>query len=286
MDDPKNILSVEVDIRKQSVQDNQVILNGDVEVIHYGDEGIIDLAALLTFLVNKNNTDASYVYLDELIGKGVTTDYIDFFFVSESVPIAGNLTTLSAMDEIAPNDSQRSSSEKTLIVVVTLLSITIIGMATVLCWIGGGWLALRKQVKALILREEELTRMTHQNDAIQTKRTEETDEENSPSRDSQTKFTNPSGILGVYGIDMYGSDKLQGLGIKTPGRSNNDDEDDDDLGTPMSTYSDTNRAPIGIMSMRKLVPEALQQQSQESSDDEHDQDEVDVGGYGTKKLEY
>jgi hypothetical protein len=292
LEDPKQVLDVAVDIEKQSVQESQVVLTGTVDVMHYGDQGIIDLAALLTFLVNKNKTDSYHVYLDDLIGLGAAVDSIDFSFITESVALASNLTVF---DESTSNDgSGRTSSEKTLIVVVTLLSITVLGLSSVLCWIGGGWIALRKQVKVLLLREEELTRMTLQHDTIKQKPTEETeDDDNSPSRESQTNFTNPSGVLGVHGIDMYGSDRLQGLGIKTPARLQNDfcDPDDDNLATPMSTYSDTDRAPIGIMSMRKLVgaDNAIHQHSEgeeEEDSEELDEEAGNVENYQTKKLQY
>ena len=289
LEDPKHVLDVDVDIEKQSVQESQVVLSGIVDVMHYGDQGIIDLAALLTFLVNKNNTESSHVYLDDLIGLGATVDNIDFSFVQESNVLASNLTVL---ESTSSDESGRTSSEKTLIVVVTLLSITVLGLSSVLCWIGGGWLALRRQVEVLLLREEELTRMTHQHDTIKQKPTEETEgDDNSPSRDSQTNFTNPSGVLGVYGMDTYGSDRLQGLGIKTPARSKNGggDPDDDDLATPMSTYSDTDRAPIGIMSMRKLVGanDAIHQHhSEEDEEEDHEDFDEETGDYQTKKLEY
>ncbi|MCE2972336.1 MAG: hypothetical protein LW852_02715, partial [Sediminibacterium sp.] len=278
LDDPKNILNVAVDFEKQTVDGNEVVLTGNVNVFHYGNQGIIDLAALLTFLVNKNNTDSNYIYMDRLIGMGATIEFLDFSFVSESLLLASNLTTVS------DGDSGRSGSEKTLIVVVTLLSITLVGLSAVLCWITGGWLSLRRQVNILLLREESLTR-THKQE-IHAKPTEDTDEDGSRSRDSQTNFTNPSGILGVYGHNMYGSDKLKGLGIKTPGRSGNGDLDDDEnLATPMSTYSDTDRAPIGIMSMRKLVGPSLAEQTREDEEDEVD-DACDLENLGMKKLEY
>lgn len=294
MDDPVNVLSVDVDIEKQTIDENNAVLTGKVQMMHYGDQGIIDLAALLTFLVNKNNTDSNYVYIDQLIGTGATVESVDFFFVSESVPQAFNLTATVDAGSTATSSS-RPSSETTLIVVVTLLSITLLGLSAVLCWIGGGWLALRRQVKILLMREEELTRMTQQNNGIQTKTTHETDDEGdgSPSRDTQTNFTNASGILGVYGLNGYGSNKLQSLSIKTPAPSKNDDLiNDDDLATPMSTYSDTNRAPIGIMSMRRLVgSNSLMHVNGDDSghsdeEENHVQDNVDVGNLGMKKLEY
>ncbi|KAG7356162.1 hypothetical protein IV203_000848 [Nitzschia inconspicua] len=286
LNDPKNVLKLTVDIEEQTINEDKVEFNGVVDMMHYGDQGIIDLAALLTFLVNKNNTDSSYAYMDRLIGMNATLEFIDFFFISESRQLASNLTFISEYGNMISSSSGRSGSEKTLIVVVTLLSITLIALASVLCWIGGGWLALRRQVKILLQREEEMTRMTQQ-DGIQPKRTEETEDDDqcSPSRDSQTNFTNPSGILGVYGMNGYTMDKLQGLGIKTPGRATNGETDDHDLATPMSTFSDTDRAPIGIMSMRKLVgPDAMSQRDE--SDEEGAEDDCDIENFGMKKLEY
>jgi hypothetical protein len=285
LNDPKNVLNVAVGINKQTVDEKKVVLRGDVDVLHYGDQGIIDLAALLTFLVNKNNTDSNYVYMDHLIGMSATVEYVNFSFVSESVPLASDLTLISE-NKYTASSSGRSGNEKTLIVVVTLLSITLITLASILCWIGGGWLALRRQVKILLQREEEITRMTQQ-DAIQPKSTEETEDDGelSPSRDTPTNFTNPSGILGVYGMNGYGGDKLQGLGIKTPARTNNGEIYNDDLLTPM----------IGIMSMRKLIgphsampPRDLDEDEDddESSEAENGENEGDVENYGMKKLKY
>ena len=295
LDDPKNVLSISVDVKRQMVEGEEVVLSGGVTMMHYGDQGIIDLAALLTFLVNKNNTDSDYVYMDQLLADsiGATVEYLDFDFVSESVPLAANLTTLEAVEEGNNEGSDRSGSEKALIVVVTLLSITLLGLSVILCWIGGGWLQLRQKVKELLLREEEMTRMTNQPPEIKPKNTEETadDCENSPTNESKTNFTNPSGILGVYGMNNYGVEKLQGLGIKTPARSKNG-EIDEEMATPMSVYSDSDRAPIGIMSMRKLVgSNAIMQSNEDNSDNEQDQDEnclpdpsnIDLG---MKKLEY
>ncbi|KAL3903026.1 MAG: hypothetical protein SGILL_010605, partial [Bacillariaceae sp.] len=288
LDDPKNVLSVNVNVEKQRIDGQQIILDAHVVVLHYGDQGIIDLAALLTFLVNKNNTDSNYVYMDRLVDNGATVEALDFFFESESVPIAANLTMTTASS--TQNDSGRSGKEKALIVVVTLLSVALCGLAIVLCWIGGGWLELKRQVKVLLDREEELTRMTQQH-GIQAKGTHDTESEedaNSPTRDDQTNFTNPSGILGVYGMNMYGQDKLQGLGIKTPAKNGEvDAAEDDGLATPMSTFSDTDRAPIGIMSMRKLVgPEntlAIRGSEDEEEDDEAlDNEHNDIENFGTK----
>jgi hypothetical protein len=288
LDDPKNVLSVSVDIEKQRIEGQQIILEGHVDVMHYGDQGIIDLAALLTFLVNKNNTDSNYVYMDHLVDSGATVEALDFFFVSESVPLASNLT-LTTESSTSSGPSDRTGKEKALIVVVVLLSITLIGLAAVLCWIGGGWLALKRQVQVLLDREEEMTRMTQQ-DGIRAKGTHDTeseDDSNSPSRESQTNFTNPSGVLGVYGMSIYGQDKLQGLGIKTPAKNGDvDAAEDDGLATPMSTYSDTDRVPIGIMSMRKLVGTdsnlPLPQDDDEEDDDALDNEHKDIENFGTK----
>jgi hypothetical protein len=292
LNDPKNVLNVAVSIKKQTVDENQVFLKGDIDVMHYGDQGIIDLAALLTFLVNKNNTNSSYVYMDHLIGMGATVEYVEFDFVSESVPLSSNLTLVSEYNKNVTS-SGRSSNEKILIVVVTLLSITLIALASIICWIGGGWLALRRQVSVLLQREEELTRNTQQK-GIHPKGTEETEDDGelSPSPDTKTNFTNPSGILGVYGMNGDGGDKLKGLGIKTPARTYSGEMYDNYLATPMSTYSDTDRAPIGIMSMRKLVgshvlmPGRDENNDDDSSEGENVEKEGDHENFRMEKLEY
>ncbi len=90
----------------------------------------------------------------------------------------------------------------------------------------------------------------------------------------------------MCGINPYGADKLQGLGMKTPGRTKNGEIDEDDLATPMSTYSDSDRAPIGIMSMRKLVGSNMALQPREDDDSDDIDDELDVENLSMKKLEY
>jgi hypothetical protein len=281
LDGPTIVIDVAVDIQQQQVEGSIVVVDSKVEIFHLGDQGILDLAALLTFLVNKNNTDSSYRYLDSLIGMDSRIEIMSFGFVEESLRFT-NVTTGDKNE--TTGSSSRSESEKTLIIVTTFLSLTVFALSAVLIWIGGGWLMLRKQVKLLILREEEMTRMTQDIKPQPTQDTEEgemDDNNSSPnSRGSQTAFTHAgSGILGVNPyhasqFSMRGPSALDGLGIKmTPARGR-DAELADDLATPMSDYSDTNRGPIGIMSMRKMIPT--------NHDDEADGDD----NHGMKKLEY
>jgi len=206
--------------------------------------------------------------------------------------VVTNLTTTSELDAL--QNSQHSGNEKTLLVVTTLLSITLFGMSAILIWVGGGWLMLRKKIEILLLREEELTRMTQNIQSKPTADTQGGDEENpdssSPSRgESESQFTNPSGILGANntyaeGPSDRGPHSIYGLGPKTPAKMG--DNYADDLATPMSVmsdYSDTDRAPIGIMSMRKLVPSY----SYDEDENTEDEDENIEGGFaGMKKLEY
>ena len=288
LEEPDSLIDVSVNVEMQRVNGNEISLGSEVDVIHYGEVGISDMALLLTFLVNKNNTDSSFIYLDHIIKTNASVELISFDYVSESIAVVFNLTTTSESDEL--QNSQHSGNEKTLLVVTTLLSITLFGMSAILIWVGGGWLMLRKKMQVLLLREEELTRMTQNIQSKQTAETEDGDEENpdySPSRESQTQFTNPSGILGVNntyatGPSDRGPHSIYGLGLKTPAKLG--DSSADDLATPMSVmsdYSDTDRAPIGIMSMRKLVP------SFHHDEDEEDEDETIEGGFaGMKKLEY
>jgi hypothetical protein len=110
---------------------------------------------------------------------------------------------------------------------------------------------------------------------------EETDKEaGRPSNDGETQFTNPSGILGVnpyYGRSGNSGSALDGLGIKmTPAHGANNSDTGSEVFTPMSKathYSDSERMPIGIMSMRKLIPNG-------------DQDDINSSTFGIKRLEY
>ncbi|MGK3733470.1 MAG: hypothetical protein ACI90V_000306 [Bacillariaceae sp.] len=312
VEQPDSIIDVTVEVQSQEVNGNEISLDSEVTVIHYGNVGIIDLAALFTFLVNRNNTDSRFIYLDYLFQPDATIELISFDFVSESIAMASNITATSDMDM---QNSKYSGNEKTLLIVTTFLSITLFGMSAILIWVGGGWLMLRKKVQVLLLRDEELTRMTqnhhqqnhHQRGGIQSKPTAETeggdeeDPDNSRSNESQSHLTNPSGMLGVNdhrdnGSSEKGPISVYGLGVRTPAKIG---DTSDDFDTPMSvmstysSYSDTGRAPMGIMSMRKLVPSTQFLESQhdqdQDSDSDHDQNEtmeVEQSFAGMKKLEY
>jgi len=276
LEEPDSVIDVSVNVQTQEMNGNEVSLGSEVDVIHYGDIGITDLSALLTYLVNRNNTDSSFIYLDHLIRTDASIELISFDYISESIAMATNLTTISALNELA--NSPRNGNEKTLLFVTTLLSITLFGMSAILIWVGGGWLVLRRKVQDLLQREEEMTRMTMNIESKPTAQTEDGDEEDpdSPSRENgSSNFTNPSGILGVYG-----------LGINTPGKMSGG-MSVDDLATPMSVmsdYSDTDRVPIGIMSMRKLVPPS----QHAGGDEDEDEDNENMGSNfnGMKKLQY
>jgi hypothetical protein len=275
--DPNEVLSTTVAVQKQRLDNGIMIIESGLKVVHLGDEGIVDLAALLMFLTNKNTTNSSFTDLDNLIGMEVHLDMVSFTNADES-----NLLSSGNSEDVGISSTKKySDSEKTLIIVTSALSFSLFTLSIILIWVAGGWLALRKQVKVLIHREEELTRLTKQNnDEIKEKPTEDSDEE-SGDADDVTQFTNPSGILGVnpyYGQSSRTPGALDGLGIKmTPARESN--EDGSSIFTPMSAqtnYSDTGRAPIGIMSMRKLVPGNGGDQKDRNS----------LGNFGIKRLEY
>jgi len=258
LEEKDSVIDLSVNVQTQQTSGNDIYLGSKVDVVHYGDVEIPDVAALLTYLVNKNNTDSSFIYLDHILPVDAAIELISFDFISQSIPAATNLTTIEKLNEV--RDAKKYGSEKTLIVVTTLLSLTLFGMSAILIWVGGGWLSLRARVRELLLREEELTRMT-MNKNIVSKPTMETDEdEESPVRRNQSMHSS-----GMYTRGSQPNNSMYGLGVKTPSRMGSV-MSEDDLGTPMSVmsdYSDTNRAPLGIMSMRKLVP------PRDNNDDEH-----------------
>jgi hypothetical protein len=278
--EPNEVLNTAVSVRNQTIGNEVVVFDSLVEVIHIGDQGIFDLAALLMFLTNKNTTNSSFTTLDSLIGMGVHLDMVSFTNAEGSEVL--NVVESSAEDA----SSKYTESEQTLIIVTAALSLALFAMSVILIWVAGGWLALRKQVKVLIHREEELTRMTKQREQdleMLPTASEETDEEGGANEDD-TQFTNPSGILGVnpyYGRSGNGGSALDGLGIKmTPARGANSDTGSE-IFTPMSEathYSDSGRMPIGITSMRKLIP-----------DGEGEQDDINDSlrsSFGMKRLQY
>ena len=249
------ILSTSVTARLQDVQTHSdILLESIFQVVHTGEQGLADLAGLLMFVSSRNTT---FSELDEVIPSEVTVGMISFANEEDSVLLS---TAVDKSDSFS-----RTDSEKTLITASAILSFTLLAMSIILIWVAGGWLALRKQVKILIHREEELTRMTKQQEnALKQVATasQEYDEESldrqSPTNDEATRFTSASGILGVnpyYGDDARGGGALDGLGIKmTPGRRSPDSELGSELATPMSEFSDASRMPLGITSMRKLLP--------------------------------
>jgi hypothetical protein len=231
-------------------------LQSEIHVSHVGYEGLSDLASLLMFLTSRNTTDSFFTALDNSIGLGIEIEML-------SIANEGESTLLTSLEGASVQDSMYTKSEKTLIVVTSVLAFALFSMSIILIWIAGGWMSLRKQIKVLIHREEEMTRMTREAD-LKENPTEETHEEEggSPGGDDASRFTSASGILGVnpyYGRQGTHRSALDGLGIKmTPARGTRDFNDmDSDIQTPMSDatgFSDTNRAPLGITSMRKLMP--------------------------------
>jgi len=234
---PNTVLETTVAVQSQSNDGNFMTVESIINVVHIGDQGIVDLAALLMFLTNKNTTDSSFSVLDSLLDMDAPLTLVSFTNGDGSIV----LTNLGSSNEDA--GLRRTSSERTLIVVSTVLSFCLFGMSVILIWIAGGWIALRKQVKILLHREEELTRMTKQNERdlrLNPTASREADEED--------------GILGVnpkYGKPGKGRSTYDGLGIKITPRAS---DGGSDIFSPLSEYSDTGRMPIGITSMRKLIP--------------------------------
>lgn len=261
---PNKFIDASISMRTQVRSGDNMILEASVNVYHVGDSGITDLSDLLRFVTNKNTTGSDdFEVLDSLIGMGVKVGMVSFANAQESKALAGGFPAFYADSEAADDGNRYTESERTLIVVTSVLSFALFALSAILIWVAGGWLGLRKQVLALIHREEELTRMTINNKTtLEQKPTQDTDdEENSPRHNDDengTQFTNPSGILGVNPYYGKPSTKtFEELGVKmTPARpKRSDDLDSSTVGleTPISVYSDSGRAPIGIQSMRKLL---------------------------------
>ena len=268
------VLETSVNAASQQVQNNTIVLKSYINVTHTGYSGLTDLAGLLMFLTSRNTTNASFTTLDGLMGQGIHIDMLSF--TNEESKLLSNLPNgPSALPKY-------SNTEKTLLITTSLLAFALFAMSIILLWVAGGWLALRKQVRVLMHREEERTRMSMAIAGQDLKEvpTADADEESgakSPISEPATDFTNPSGILGVN--PYYGQNgKMHGLGIKmsTPGRRSEFSDGDSDIGTPMSAASNYTEsgAPLGITSMRKLLPT------------ETDDGPNSVSQFTVKKLEY
>ena len=277
--DSSKMISSSVQARLQKVASQHVTLESSVEILNIGETGIQDAAALLMFLTNKNTTDSSFSYLDSLIDLDYNIDLISFTNGDESSYL------LLPVDEATETDLKTyTSKEKTLITVTSILAFALFAVSVILIWVAGGWLALRKQLKMLLHREEELSKIMA--DDIKRKPTQDTEDEEAVSPVADTQFTNPTGILGAKGYygkngpDPFNPAALEGLGVKmTPGRLRGNK--DTEAFTPMSDatlYSDTDRAPLGITSMRKLIPgrDKSPRRAQKNS----------LEAFGMKKLNY
>ena len=273
---PNMFVDASVAIRRQELSGSNMVTEATIDVYHVGNAGIVDLSDLLRFATNKNTTGSNdFLVLDSLIGMNVQVTMVSFSNAQESYALAGgfeNFYISSNGDQ--QNQTKYSDSEKTLIVVTSILSFALFALSIILIWVAGGWLALRHQVRVLIHREEERTRMSIK--AIEQVPTQDTEEENSPRKDEATEFTNPSGILG--GNPYYGkstnTNTFDGLGVKmTPSRRRKS-ETESEIGTPMSEYSDSGRMPIGIQSMRKLLANPAPD------------NDFAPGAYGMKRLNY
>jgi hypothetical protein len=254
--DSTEIVSTHVDAKIQTRKGSFFYLQSEIHVSHVGNQGLSDLASLLMFLTNRNTTDSFFTAFDNSVGLGIKIELLSF-------SNEGDSTLLTSLEAELAQASKYTKSEKTLIISTSLLAFALFVMSIIFIWIAGGWMSLRKQIKVLIHREEEMTRLTRQAE-LKENPTGETDEEEGGSQggDDITRFTSASGILGVnpyYGRQGAHGSALDGLGIKmTPARGTRDFNDmDSDIQTPMSDatgFSYTNAAPLGITSMRKLMP--------------------------------
>mmetsp|Transcript_45614 Transcript_45614/g.110508 ORF Transcript_45614/g.110508 Transcript_45614/m.110508 type:complete len:360 (-) Transcript_45614:2432-3511(-) len=271
-----DIISTTVQARKQKVGNDYVSLESVVEVMNLGEEGMLDVAGLLMFLTNKNTTDSTFAHLDKVVDIGYNIDMISFTTSMESSEL------VKVVDDngiIAYEEAKHTTKERTLVTVTVIVAFALCGISLILVWVAGGWLALRKRVKALLRREEEFTQMRQ--DEIKSRPTEDTE-----SPDSG-KLTNPSGILGMN--PQYPAGAFDGMGVKmTPVRGYGNGDAASDVFTPGSqatSYSDTGRIPIGITSMRKLIPAA-----RESPDYDQEVAKSNTGSppksYERKRLDY
>ncbi|CAJ1907362.1 unnamed protein product [Cylindrotheca closterium] len=237
-----DIISTSVQARKQKIGNDYVILESVVEVMNIGEEGMLDVAGLLMFLTNKNTTDSTFAHLDKIVDIGYNIDMISFTTSMESSEL---VKVVDDRGIIAYEEAKHTTKERTLVTVTIIVAFALCTISLILVWVAGGWLALRKRVKYLLRREEEFTQMR---DEIKSRPTEDTDTGSPESGD----MTNPSGILGVN------PRALDGMGVKmTPVRGYGNGDTASDVFTPGSqatSYSDTGRIPLGITSMRKLIP--------------------------------
>jgi len=268
-DTNRDVISTLVQAKKQKVGNDYVILESFVDIMNIGDEGILDVAGLLMFLTNKNTTDSSFAHLDKVVNIGYSIDMVSF---TASMQTSEFIAPIERNFIVAPIHEEQVSQNKTMVSVTIVLAFALVAIALILVYVTGGWLALHKRVKDLLRREDEIT--TQMRD-IKSRPTEDTGSPGS-SNGHESKMTNPSGILGMD--PRYGkAGTLDGLGVKmTPIRGFENGDAASDVFTPGSqatSYSDTGRIPLGITSMRKLIPgaenidydqEAAQRKSQQS----------------------
>lgn len=234
---PNEFVDASVNVRRQLLKDDgkTVIIESTISVYHFGDRGIADLSDLLRFVTNQNTTGSEeFSALDSLIGLDVKVGMVSFSNAKPSTALAASFD--SSIQLAVGNDG---GNDKTLLIVTVILAFALFGLSAVIVW-----MAMFRPDQSKMIPE------------IQQKPTEDTqDVETSPDREVASQLTNPSGILGMNSFNPYGhpTNDLEGLGARmSPPRSTRS-EIEGEVASPMSVYTDSGRAPIGITSMRKLL---------------------------------
>ena len=252
------ILSLDVSVTKQAMQNSELGVYTRVAAIYVANEAITDFP----FIVARD-------------------------FDTESFAEALQVTSVNAV--FGPGDENTmlgevsdSSVDSGLVAAVICLSITLFIISCTVLYTAGGCSAMKKRAVGLCCKQSQ---DEHDIENKNTFPAQSYDDKDAPSiAESSVAVTAASGILGAISNDEGELNPLDGLGIKTPLRGQSNitgisDYADSEIGldTPMSemTTGTTDAIPrnLGITSMRKLKPPTPERGAYDMRDNDQSMDE-------------
>lgn len=239
----QKVLAIDLHVKNVTKKSSSFHLNAVVDVLYVAQAGIPDMASVLIRLSRQENVEDSL--LDDIYEiLGGTAESVNVHFKTLEPPA-------TKLWELQDHDHASQKADTSLILACTLLCAALVLVTSVLLYVAGGWRDLREKLEEQIdwIKDQRRTYSSDESD----EESGEIDVADSGSADEgDEEATNSSGIIGASSND---NNAMEGLGINsTPERGITDDGYDTTPFSEMSNYTDTSRAPLGITSMRKMLP--------------------------------
>jgi hypothetical protein len=239
-----DVLAVNVMITNQEVVSTTTpttfAMTALVEFFYVGKEQVQDLSSLLTTVVSNYKGSGLYELLNDI--KLIDADAQDFVYTFTNPEGSSATRTVYTIhndeaDYMIVTPQSTGSKKNGLIVFVVLLILSLIMVSSVLLWVSGGCICIKRSLSWYL---QNGVRMPYGIDK--------------GSDGNETVKTDPSGILGAASNDDEENKMPTGF---SPMRGLY--RDDNDMFSPLSNMSNTsvltttvNNNPLGIVSMRKL----------------------------------